>query len=104
MNMKHAGIFLGVAFGLGLLGTSAEAGPGRKDLKADAIEALKKAATFYRTKVATQGGYAYYYSEDLQKRWGEGVGTPDQVWNEPPGTPSVGLAYLQAYDATGDRF
>ena len=102
--MKHAGLFLGMAFGLGLLGTSAEAGSGRKDLKADAIEALKKAATFYRTKVATHGGYVYYYSEDLQKRWGEGVGTPDQIWTEPPGTPSVGLAYLQAYAATADRY
>lgn len=74
------------------------------DLRAEATAALKRAATFYRTKVATHGGYAYYYTVDLRERWGEGVGTPDQVWIEPPGTPAVGRAYLEAYAATRDPF
>lgn len=66
--------------------------------------ALKKAATYFHGRVASHGGYAYYYSLDLAQRWGEGVGTADQIWVEPPGTPAVGIAYLKAFDATGDRF
>lgn len=70
----------------------------------DAIRALKKAATFYREKVATHGGYVYYYSEDLQQRWGEGKAAPDTIFVQPPGTPTVGMAYLKAHSATGDKF
>ena len=71
---------------------------------ADATAALKKAATFYRDKVASHGGYVYYYTPDLKQRWGEGAATPDVLFVQPPGTPTVGVAYLKAFDATGDRF
>jgi hypothetical protein len=71
----------------------------------DALAALKKAATYYRTTLASHGGYVYYYSvEDLTKRWGEGAATMDQIFVQPPGTPAVGLAYLKAYQATGDAW
>jgi uncharacterized protein YyaL (SSP411 family) len=46
----------------------------------------------------------YYYSPDLTRWWGEGEATKDQVWVQPPGTPTVGMAYLKAYAATGDKF
>ncbi|QYM78551.1 pectate lyase [Horticoccus luteus] len=75
-----------------------------RDLRSEATAALKRAATFYRTQVASHGGYAYFYTPDLSERWGEGVGTRDQVWVEPPGTPAVGRAYLEAYAATHDPF
>lgn len=67
-------------------------------------QALKKAATYYRTQVARHGGYVYYTSEDLKERWGEGKALPDQIFVQPPGTPTVGLAYLNAHEATGDAF
>src|SRR6185503_624172 len=67
-----------------------------------ALQAMKKAATYYRTKVARHGGYVYYTGVDLQERWGEGRATADQIWVQPPGTPTVGLAYLRAYSATKD--
>ena len=73
------------------------------DLRGEALAALKKAATFYRGKVASHGGYVYYYSLDLKERWGEGKATPDTLFVQPPGTPTVGLAYLKAYAATGDQ-
>jgi PelA/Pel-15E family pectate lyase len=73
-------------------------------LRDEAQTALKKAATYYRTKVASHGGYVYYTSEDLTQRWGEGEATADQIFTEPPGTPAVGCAYLDAFAATGDRF
>lgn len=70
----------------------------------EALQALKKAATFYRTGVASHGGYLYYYSPDLKDRWGEGKFTADTIFVQPPGTPTVGMAYLRAYRATGDVF
>ena len=69
-----------------------------------AVAAMRKAAEFYRGSVAAHGGYVYYYSVDLKQQWGEGVATGDQIWVQPPGTPTVGMAYLKAYEATGDSF
>jgi hypothetical protein len=74
------------------------------ELAAQAKDALRKAGAFYRTKVAVGGGYVYFYSPDLSQRFGEGRATPTQVWVQPPGTPTVGLAYLKAHEATGDAF
>jgi PelA/Pel-15E family pectate lyase len=82
--------------------TTARAADGA--LAAEAKAALRKAAGFYRDKVATHGGYVYFTSADLTQRWGEGVATPDQIFVQPPGTPTVGLAFLSAYQATGDKF
>jgi len=62
--------------------------------------ALQCAVSFYSTQVASHGGYVYRYSADLQKREGEGKVGPDTVWVQPPGTPAVGLAYLEAYERT----
>jgi PelA/Pel-15E family pectate lyase len=65
---------------------------------------MRRAAEYYREKVASHGGYVYHYSLDPKQRWGEGVATADQIWVQPPGTPTVGLAYLAAYRATGDNY
>lgn len=70
----------------------------------DIAQAMKHAATYYRTKVASHGGYVYYYTPDLKERWGEGKATVDTIFVQPPGTPTVGMAYLKAYAATGDQF
>src|SRR5262245_57191009 len=78
--------------------------PAMAQTKDDALKALKQAATFYRTKVASHGGYVYYYSVDLKERWGEGKATVDTLFVQPPGTPTVGMAYLKAWQATGDKF
>lgn len=74
------------------------------DVKADAAKALKSAATYYREKVASHGGYVYFYSLDLADRWGEGKASADILFVQPPGTPTVGMAYLAAHAATGDQF
>lgn len=66
--------------------------------------AMKKAARYFREEVATHGGYVYFYTPDLSERFGEGLATADQVWVQPPGTPTVGMAYLTAFEATGDRY
>jgi PelA/Pel-15E family pectate lyase len=69
-----------------------------------AAAALRKAAAFFRSEVALEGGYLWKYSEDLKLREGEGAVTDRAVWVQPPGTPSVGMAFLAAWEATGDRF
>jgi hypothetical protein len=73
-------------------------------LREQALLTMHKAATFFCNEVASHGGYVYYYSVDLKQRWGEGKAARDQTWVQPPGTPTVGMAYLKAFEATGDRF
>lgn len=72
-------------------------------LEQQALAAMKKATACFTSTVATRGGYLWKYSADLKKREGEGKATATQIWVQPPGTPSVGLAYVRAYQATGDK-
>ncbi|MHC4180324.1 MAG: pectate lyase [Planctomycetota bacterium] len=73
-------------------------------LRRQAARALRQAADFFRTEVSTEGGYLWRYSEDLARREGEGRASASTVWVQPPGTPSVGMAFLEAYQATGDVY
>jgi PelA/Pel-15E family pectate lyase len=68
----------------------------------EAANALKSAVRFFTAEVATEGGYLWRYSKDLDNREGEGIADDATVWVQPPGTPSVGIALLAAYHATGD--
>jgi PelA/Pel-15E family pectate lyase len=90
-------------FGIAVL-LGAVAGQAGPDLPSQARDALKKAAVYYRTQVARHGGYVYYTSADLRERWGEGKAASDQIWVQPPGTPTVGMAYLRAFAATKDAY
>jgi PelA/Pel-15E family pectate lyase len=74
------------------------------NLRERAVQTMKRAASYYRSQVASHGGYVYYYSTDLKQRWGEGKAAADTIFVQPPGTPAVGMAYLQAQAATGDSF
>lgn len=67
-----------------------------------ATEALHKAVGFFRDHAAASGSYVYRLSADLSKREGEGKVGPTTGWIEPPGTPSVALAYLEAHQLTED--
>src|SRR5688500_2859829 len=64
-----SGRFLAVLSTIGALGFAGEPPP--EALRNLASAALKKAATYYHANVASHGGYVYYYSVDLQQRWGE---------------------------------
>ncbi|GMU21987.1 MAG: hypothetical protein AMXMBFR13_20750 [Phycisphaerae bacterium] len=68
------------------------------------VQAMHRATEFFRSRVSTEGGYLWRYSEDLSRREGEGKASATMVWVQPPGTPSVGMAYLDAYEATGDEY
>lgn len=71
------------------------------DLRGQARAALEK-ATAYMCSISTEGGYLWKYSLDLKERAGEGKATATQIWIQPPGTPSVGMAFLRAYQVTKD--
>lgn len=67
------------------------------------LDAMKRATTFMVEKVSTKGGYVWSYLPDLSRRWGELEARPTMVWIQPPGTPSMGHVFLDAYHATGDE-
>lgn len=70
----------------------------------EVIRAMRKAAEFYRNKVSTEGGYHYDYASDLSYGRSEHGEGPTQIEMQREATPIVGMSYLEAYDATGDRF
>ena len=70
----------------------------------EAALALRKAIGFFHSEVSCNGGYLWRYSGDLTLCEGEGKATETMIWVQPPGTPTVGQAYLDAYEATGDAY
>lgn len=102
---KTFGNAAGLSVLIGLLLSGVSAGQEARDpLPDQAAAALRKATEYFTQQVATEGGYLWRYSEDLSRREGEGKATAQTVWVQPPGTPAVGMALLDAYRATGDRF
>lgn len=87
-----------------LLGSVLAHGAEGSSLRSEAAAALRKAAGYFRENVATEGGYLWRYSEDLKVREGEGKADDKTVWLQPPGTPAVGTAFLQAYWDTADPY
>jgi hypothetical protein len=71
------------------------------DLPTRARATLEKATTYLRS-ISAGGGYLWRYSADLSERAGEKKAGATTIWIQPPGTPSVGMAFLRAYEATGD--
>lgn len=70
---------------------------------ARAAVALKHAAGYMDEVVSYNGGYVWSYSPDLTQTFGEMEAKRTMCWIQPPGTPSVGHVYLDAYHATGDE-
>ena len=91
---------MGAATVLLAAGSLLAAEPSREEAQA----AMHRAAEFFHREVASGGGYVWRYSGDLRHRQGEAVATPTMIWVQPPGTPAVGDAFLDAYQATGDRY
>ena len=72
--------------------------------RAAALDAMKRATTFMIDTVAHKGGFVWSYLPDLSRRWGELEARETMIWIQPPGTPSMGHLFLDAYHATGDDF
>ncbi len=78
--------------------------PAEEYTQARAAADLRRAVDFFRTKIGLRGGYVYQTTSDLAHREGEETVTPTQVWIQPPATPTVGEAYLAAYQACGESY
>jgi hypothetical protein len=70
----------------------------------EAATALRRAVQFFSTQVSSHGGYLWRYSGDLSLREAEGRAGPATIWVQPPGTPAVGAALLDAYETTREDF
>ena len=77
----------------------AQPGPSRDEV----LRAMRQAASFYLNKVATEGGYHFYYASDLSYGRSESAEGPTQIEYQRAATPVVTLGYLEAFDATGDK-
>lgn len=71
--------------------------------RADVLSAMRRAAAFLDEHVSYRGAYVWNYLPDLSRSWGEMEANRTMCWVQPPGTPSVGHAMLDAYHATGDE-
>ena len=85
-----------------LLLLSTAAGQAAEPSRHEVVTALRKATEFFHGSVARHGGYVYLQSADLSLREAEGTTGESTVWVQPPGTPAVGEAFLDAYEATGE--
>ncbi len=70
----------------------------------EALRALRKAAAFYNERVSPSGAYHFAYTQDLSYGRSEASDSPTRPEVQREGTPSVGDAFLRAWDATGDRY
>lgn len=96
VNIKNL-IFMAASSMLGLNAI------GQNAVVDSAKDALKRSVVYMRS-IATHGGYLWKYSLDGRIRYGESRATDTQIWIQPPGTPAMGMAFLKAYDATGDAY
>ena len=72
--------------------------------KNEILATMKRASTFMVEKVSYNGGYVWSYLPDLSRRWGEMEAYKTMVWIQPPGTPTMGHLFLDAYHVTHDTY
>ena len=72
------------------------------DTAQQAQKAMLKGAAFMRS-ISAEGGYLWRYSLDLKTVAGEVRANRTTIWMQPPGTPSMGMAFLKAYQRTREE-
>ncbi len=70
-------------------------------LTESARQAVDKGIAFFYS-INTHGGYVYFVTTDLKERWGENRTDEHTIEVQPPGTPAVGMTFLNAYRITGN--
>lgn len=70
----------------------------------EAAQAMLRSTKYMVEQVSTNGGYVWYYTPDLTRRWGEMEAYKTMVWVQDAGTVSMGNVFLEAYHATGDEY
>lgn len=98
------GATTGVAAGLTTPASASTATATSTATSADTVrDAMLRAATYMDETVSYQGAYVWSYRPDLSLTWGEMEARRTMCWVQPPGTPTVGHALLDAYVATGEQ-
>lgn len=85
-----------------LVATIAQAQPSIE--RSAVLDAMKRATRFMVETVSTEGGYVWAYLPDRSRRWGEMEARESMIWIQPPGTPTMGHLFLDAYHATRDEY
>jgi len=67
------------------------------------VEQCLEKGIAYMQSLAIEGGYVYHYTLDGKEKWGEGKTGDRTIEVQPPGTPSVGMSILRAYQITHNR-
>jgi len=73
-----------------------------ESLNTQVLKALSKSADFMMEMLSCNGGFLWKYSEDFEEVYGEIKAEKSMIWFESPGTPTVGMMFLQAYEVTHD--
>ena len=55
--------------------------------RTQAVTALARGIDYFHS-LSNRGGYVYYVTPDLSRRWGEGVLDTNTIEVQPPGTPT----------------
>lgn len=71
--------------------------------KTAVVESMKRAVTYLRSSLSVGGGYASEWPKDMKEGRTEHAASPTVISIQPPGTTTLGLAFVEAYQATGDR-
>jgi len=66
------------------------------------LTAMQQATAYFRSNLSMAGGYASAWSRDLKESHTENRKGPALISIQPPGTPNIGLAMLDAYLENGD--
>jgi PelA/Pel-15E family pectate lyase len=83
---------------------AATAMPAQQPSREQILVGMRRAAQFFRAKVSTEGGYHFRYTSDLSFGRSEQAQGPTQISVQREGTPRVGMAFLEAWEATRDAF
>jgi len=86
----------------GLVNIYAQNNPDYSALAKEAEQSLEKGIAFMKT-LAIEGGYVYHYSLDGKEKWGEGKTDDRTIEVQPPGTPAVGMSFMNAYQITKNK-
>jgi len=97
--MKKPGIF----FLLLIVVINASGQKKQKVSNDDILATMKKASAYMVDEVSCNGGYLWYYKEDLSQQFGEVPARKSQIWNQGAGTSEMGHLFLDLYKTTGDE-
>lgn len=75
----------------------------REPDRTSVLAAMECATRFLVEEVSYRGGYVWSYLPDFSRRWGELEARPTMIWVQPPGTPTVGELFLEAWSVTHDE-